>query len=264
MVMNKIMHWMKAAAPKECSGYGSIEFDPKTQKFTVVDATVLNDGVSGAYTEISPEKMGKLMNKLRHSNSTRWWWHSHVNMGAFWSGTDKDTIIELGQKGWQVATVFNLRRELRTAMCTRVEVLGNPHDMFVDEIPTTIMHSIPKELMDQWDKEFEEIKTPAPVKSIYPPSSYSYPPYYRSGAVTPMSGAIRTRSTGGLSDHEWDESGFARIDGETVYNPARDWEITYQECVEEMQGMEPGEVAALMQYDQMFSNIYLKNFGGFP
>lgn len=43
------------------------------------------------------------------------WWHSHVNMGVFWSGTDMDTIRQIGSQGFVVATVFNKKNEMLDA-----------------------------------------------------------------------------------------------------------------------------------------------------
>lgn len=250
--MNKIMYWMELAAPKECSGFGSVEWDAEAKQFKVVDAIVLDDGKSSAYTEISEEALGRAMCQLRHKNSVRWWWHSHVNMGAFWSSTDRSTIIELGQKGWQLATVFNLKRDLRTALCTRVEVLGNPHDIFVDEIPTTVMHTIPNELMAQWKSEFADV-VKENKKAVTPAPSTYYRGYdYQYDNHSHLSNSLDDNH----SHLEWDESGFTRVNGELIYNPSRDWEISSQEMYEEIASMDETKAMSLIAIDEQFAAHY--------
>lgn len=275
MVMNKIMYWMQKAAPKECSGFGSIEYNAETQCFKIFDAVVLDDGKSGSYTEIDGDQLGKVMSKLKHNNSVRWWWHSHVNMGAFWSGTDKDTIIELGQKGWQVATVFNLRRELRTAFLTTVDVMGNKHDLFVDEIPTTIEHEIPKELMDQWTAEFQDVveknkaKAPAWSKSLHYHYSNNdneygeYIPKYSKIKQEDMRSAFKWEGDDPLispNEIEWGPDGYANVEGHYLYNPLRDQSIqTIQDIIWEINKMSIGEVNSLIINDDRFEEFYEKH-----
>ena len=42
------------------------------------------------------------------------WWHSHVMMGCFWSGTDNECIEQLGKSmNWLISVVVNKKREYR-------------------------------------------------------------------------------------------------------------------------------------------------------
>ena len=120
-VYEKVMYWVRASE-LEVSGMGKVIYHPATQVFEVVEAYLLDQEVGAAHTDIDAAAMGKLMYEShKEPGKLAWWWHSHVNMQAFWSGTDTQTIRTFGQQGWCVATVFNKRSESRSAVCYRVE-----------------------------------------------------------------------------------------------------------------------------------------------
>ena len=80
-----------------------------------------------------------------------------MQMGVFWSGTDMDTIKQLGANGWILATVFNQKEEKRSAFLTKAESpLMKAHEIFVDDIPTDVVSFYPQTYFDEWNKEFEE------------------------------------------------------------------------------------------------------------
>jgi hypothetical protein len=96
----------------------------------------------------------------------KFWWHSHVDMGVFWSGTDNDTMKKFGKHGWIVASVFNKKKEVRSAyMQGGVEGLPS---IFVDNVDTvTPEDTLSKEEIDAIKKEIDE-KVQKPVfTSLY-------------------------------------------------------------------------------------------------
>jgi hypothetical protein len=155
-VYDKVMYWVKKAE-FEVSGFGTVSFKDGT--FTVHDAFLLEQEGTSGDTEINPTAMSKAMyecSKRKLPGELKWWWHSHVNMSVFWSGTDTKTIEELGGKGWCVATVFNKREELRSAFCaaSQVALLGNLTHM-EDEIDTEIKDYYLTDVTNAWDKEYD-------------------------------------------------------------------------------------------------------------
>lgn len=72
-------------------------------------------------------------------------------MNVFWSGTDLNTIAELGGQGWMAATVFNQKQEMLSAYC---QIL--PAQLFLPEIETYTSVDIPEELTRQWDEEYDK------------------------------------------------------------------------------------------------------------
>ena len=158
-VFEKIMYWVDKC-DEEISGFGTVIFDKKEKIFTVNEVFLLEQEVGSAHTDIDATALSKLMyhvhkNKLK--GELKFWWHSHVNMSVFWSSTDTETIKQLGSNGWIVATVFNKKEEMRTAICLNVDIpmLGSfPH--IIDEVETEISNFYDADLTKAWDKELAE------------------------------------------------------------------------------------------------------------
>lgn len=159
-VYDKIMYWVNKSSD-EVSGFGTLTVNG--EDITVVDAFLLPQKVGGAHTDIDPEALSKLQYQCyrdKIEGELKWWWHSHVKMDVFWSGTDKETIKQLGEQGWIVATVFNQKNEQRSAFCAQVDVpmLGKKA-YFVDELSVFYTNYYPAGATETWDKDFEECVT---------------------------------------------------------------------------------------------------------
>ena len=84
--------------------------------FILKDPVILKQEVSSGNCEMEAEALavhyskmaGKYGDDVRHC-----WWHSHHTMGAFWSPTDNDTILENTAKDFTVSLVVNLKREYK-------------------------------------------------------------------------------------------------------------------------------------------------------
>jgi len=70
---------------------------------------------------------------------------------VFWSGTDVATIKQLGGGGWFLSTVFNKKREMKSAYCQVA-----PIRMIVDDLETDIMEVVDTDLAKQWDAEYDK------------------------------------------------------------------------------------------------------------
>lgn len=156
-VYDKVMYWVKKA-DFEVSGFGTVVYDEKAGAFTVLDACLLEQEGGAAHTDIDATALSRLMyhvHKEKIEGELKWWWHSHVKMPTFWSGTDKSTIEDLGRQGWCVATVFNQMEDMRSAYCTTIQVpvIGS-ETYFVDELETVVPSYLDGDLVAQWDKEF--------------------------------------------------------------------------------------------------------------
>lgn len=148
-VYEKVMYWVNRA-DFEVSGFGKVTYDPSDNSYTVTDAFLLKQEGGAAHTDIDPASLGKLMFESKDApGDLNWWWHSHVKMAAFWSQTDKDTIMSIGKKGYCVATVFNQREETKSAY----------YGMFTGPKG----ESFP---FEKWDAELEVLERPA---KTYPP-----------------------------------------------------------------------------------------------
>lgn len=102
---------------KEIGGMGRVKYDKKTDAYTVLSVCLPTQEVGSAHTDLDADSVAKC--EIETANDEGWfnfWWHSHVNMQAFWSGTDTATIKEMGERGLCIAVVFNKKRECRGAV----------------------------------------------------------------------------------------------------------------------------------------------------
>ena len=166
LVYQKIMHWIKKANLFEISGLGNVIIEDETIK--VVDAILLEQENTSTTTDISGEYIAKAMFHLKDSpGELKWWWHSHVDMPVFWSETDTNTIEELASQGWFSATVFNKKKEMRSAYAQI-----SPIKMLVDDIDTYVLRNLDFDMVNKWDEEYEDkvtVKTP-----VYPLTAGAY------------------------------------------------------------------------------------------
>lgn len=157
-VYQKIMHWVDKASG-EVSGLGKLTLNKTTGIIEIKSATLIKQENTGSTTDLDAAAVSKAMFELRDEpGDLNFWWHSHVNMDVFWSGTDLDTIEQIGSRGYVVATVFNKRRELKSCLYYPAGnvLFDDAVGVLVDDIPTSIIEYIPAATIEAWDKEFEE------------------------------------------------------------------------------------------------------------
>lgn len=244
-VYKKVMYMVDRAGKDEISGFGTVRFNEETGVFTAVDAYLLKQTVSGGSTEMEAAAIAReLFLRKEEPGALKWHWHSHVQMGVFWSGTDMNLIRQLGGRGWLLATVFNQHRAYRTAFFQPVELMGRRHDMFVDEIPTRIFDTYAPHLAAKYEKEFE-----ASVKK----SKWVSLPKWK--------GTQSADEVVELRDEDWSEYGFAK--GETnkgIYNPFRDSSLKSREEHEfALKEMDDDEIAMLRRRDPDFGRRFHKH-----
>lgn len=155
LVYRQIMHWVNKSQD-EVSGLGTLVCEPDGV-FRVNKVMLLPQTNGATHTDIEPEHVGKLMYQMRDSGDLRFWWHSHVKMPVFWSGTDMDTIKKLGQGGWFLSTVFNQMNEMKSAFYA-VEGQTTPWGtsaLFIDELATKVEPFV-EDNAARWDAEYTE------------------------------------------------------------------------------------------------------------
>lgn len=150
-VHDKIMYWVMKS-PVEISGLGKCVHENGV--YRVTEAYLLEQENGPASTDIDAEAAAKLLFESKDEpGHLNFWWHSHVNMGVFWSGTDTSTIKEFGGQGMCLATVFNKKREMRSAFYMK----GNDFypEVFFDHLESRIAVPDLPEKHEAWDKEYE-------------------------------------------------------------------------------------------------------------
>lgn len=192
-VYRKVMHWVNKS-DDEVSGLGTVRVE-EGGVLRVISTMLLPQKNGNTHTDIEPEDVNKALFDLRHAEGDlRWWWHSHVNMSVFWSGTDMDTIKKIGAGGWFANTVFNKKNEVRSSWygAHAQTTPWGTSPLFLDELQTKMVEVTPQEAT-LWDTEYDENVTKR-RKTHYP--------------VTPHSSNWRDR----WSSPEWekDDSGYWR------------------------------------------------------
>jgi hypothetical protein len=152
----KIQYWVNMTS-QEISGMGLVK---RTDNgFEVYDVFLIEQKNTSAETDIDDMALIKLyeelMNKDDEDNGTRaddfkFWWHSHVNMSVFWSGTDENCIKEkLVHAPWWLSAVFNKKGEVKTRLDIKT-----PH-MKLDNLKCSQNNAIPQHIQDFCKEEFK-------------------------------------------------------------------------------------------------------------
>lgn len=175
-VHEEIMHYVNKSN-FEVSGLGTVLVE-KGEVLRVNRIILLPQENTQAHTEITAQSVAKAMYELREApGELKFWWHSHVNMGVFWSSIDKETIHEWGDQGWVLATVFNKKNEMRSAFYSK-DGLNTPwgsHPLFLDDLETKVEAVVDKEQVQLWDANYSKFV----ANKVY---SYSPPVKTFSGA----------------------------------------------------------------------------------
>ena len=100
---------------EEISGLGRVK--KLNNCFLIHDIMLFAQECSASSTELDSKALDEfLLTEIengREVEDCKLWWHSHVNMGTFWSGTDDDTI-EKFRNGWCLSIVGNKSLAYRT------------------------------------------------------------------------------------------------------------------------------------------------------
>jgi len=127
---NKLDIYTKLAEG-EISGLMRVE---KVDSYVVLvkDVILLPQSSSGSETELDQESLMQFIEgeiaANRNVDDLKGWWHSHDEMGVFWSNTDTDTMATLGCE-WMVSIVTNKKKEYKA----RLDIY-NPFKLFLDDL----------------------------------------------------------------------------------------------------------------------------------
>lgn len=180
----QIMYYVHKAK-FEISGLGNVRIINGVA--TVTDIFLIDQENDPTETEMKADAIGKCIYDHHMSGiegDLKFWWHSHVDMQVFWSGTDRKTIEELTENGWFIHGVFNKKNEHRICYSN-----NEPFEVFVDNLELDIDESFMSEekrklyeMIDNLDNnmflECDELfkeKVTDKVRPVYPISNgYKY------------------------------------------------------------------------------------------
>ncbi len=276
-VYDKVMHWVNKS-DHEVSGFGSVVWDKDHQIFRVKSAILLDQENGPTSSEISPHAIGKAMFEQKdEEGALKWWWHSHVNMGTFWSSDDMNCIRGLGQQGWITATVFNKKEETRSAFYQLTDVMGNKHEIFIDQIDTVVEREVDETKAHEWDAAYKKHVTETKYVAEKPKYVSKYDSDKQLGFnqwdynrhdwrtdradVPALASAVDRaaeivelkRQSEGLSN-DWDTEGWrlSPITYDYQYNPVRDEALNDEDTWIQVSNMERDEFDELLFADKVF------------
>lgn len=149
--LKKIQYWADAA-DGEVSGLGIVEVE--NGRYVVRDVFILEQECSGADTELKPEAISKLITDIikagKDPAKLKFWWHSHVNMSVFWSGTD-DECAETLSTEYAFSLVVNKAKERRVRLD-----LYKPFRITVDHLRIVELSSDDEELKKSCEKDVKD------------------------------------------------------------------------------------------------------------
>ena len=120
MAKEKISHYV-ALAVGECSGLGIVseirDDIGNLTGFMVDDVYLLKQISSAATTELDDSAVAALLTEIDERGEdigvVRLWWHSHGDLGVFWSSTDEECAAGLACSRYFVSIVVNKKGDIK-------------------------------------------------------------------------------------------------------------------------------------------------------
>jgi hypothetical protein len=140
-------------AKDEVSGLGrAYVFDGNIY---VDEVYLLKQECSSSDTELDPQALAEFITQLVAAEEApeeiKLWWHSHANMGVFWSPTDEGTAGKFGN-GWMLSLVVNKKGEYKC----RLDVYEPVHLTLDNVVMEVGLPHATKEFREALKKEVEE------------------------------------------------------------------------------------------------------------
>ena len=116
---DKVISYAQAAWDEHKSEIGGMMVVVKDIEgdWSVQDPVIMKQRISPGNTHLDKKELAKYYTKTAIKYKDKefrfCWWHSHHTMGAFWSGTDTNTIDEFNEGDFSFALVVNLKEEYK-------------------------------------------------------------------------------------------------------------------------------------------------------
>ena len=152
----KIMAYAEIATG-EITGFADVDYNTEKKALVVGEVYLLEQEAAAAHVEMNEEIVADFnlqMVKKGLTQLPRLWWHSHVDMETFFSGTDDDTILDLKNDSFMVALVVNKKRKMHALLnfCA-------PIPLIIDNLPISVdfgLEEVPEELRKEVQRKVKE------------------------------------------------------------------------------------------------------------
>jgi hypothetical protein len=157
-----------AVAPGEIAGMGTAGIIGPN-RFLITEIFIFKQKVNGAEAELDQEDMARWLfdwiQAGKDTNSIKSQWHSHVNMGCFWSVTDLDNIdgFDNGMNDWMLSIVGTKSGQYMG----RLDIY-HPVRVYFDKLPVITALEIEAELRAAVAAEVKAKVAEKPVATVVP------------------------------------------------------------------------------------------------
>lgn len=148
----------------EVTGFFDVDYIEDRKAFVMGEVHLIKQEAGAASVEMDEDNILDAMDELIAAGVTqmpRGWWHSHVEMQAFFSGTDNQTIdSDFLNDTFTVSLVVNKRREMKATLVVfedgpfdlyqaplRVDNLNIKIDGELDEIPEALKQEVREKVL---------------------------------------------------------------------------------------------------------------------
>lgn len=136
-VWSKMLLWSRMA-PEEISGIGAVEEimdGDRVEAIRIKDLYLVKQECTPVETKIAPMDLAKFLRDKPEDisdESLRYWWHSHVDMGAGWSSQDRETSDLISHGCNFLSIVSNRRGDMCAKYNFHAPVAGYFDDLAVE------------------------------------------------------------------------------------------------------------------------------------
>lgn len=160
----------------EVTGFFDIDWDVDKEAFVVGEVYLIKQEAGAADVEMDEDSIAEFMEEMISNGAEqlpRGWWHSHVNMGAFFSGTDDNTINnDFLNDSFTISLVVNKQRQMKASLVVfnlrqpERPYLDNilPEFKRIDDLRVNIelgLANIPEDLKKEVEEKVQPHRTPA-------------------------------------------------------------------------------------------------------
>jgi len=158
----KLDAWARLATG-EISALGMVELESDGPLITSL--FMPRQVCTGASSDMNQEDVGAYLCELMargEEGKLRAWVHSHGDLGVFWSGTDQNTIKDLGSDPYLVSVVVNRKGEYKA----RIDI-NSPFKVTMEDLSLVVVYRADKDLEDECRAELAaKVTSPAPSSTL--------------------------------------------------------------------------------------------------
>lgn len=171
----KIFYFARRAAPNEYQALGTVTsaWVNDVMVFTIGDIYLIDQRVAGGQAMFEEKALASFISEFPNTQDLWFWVHSHVNMGVFWSSTDKGTVDRFSSLCGHVLSMvvccdgtYKIRYDVEEKnIFSKHETFSYvPRKFALDDVPAELEPYFSEEERVVLDSEFDAHILPMPLE----------------------------------------------------------------------------------------------------